>query len=122
MSESILWLLCDTRKAKKQGMNAIEERQRARLAEMVALARANSPYYRELYKDLPERVEDTTLLPVTSKKKLMARFDDWCTDREVTLEKVRPYVENRNLFGKQFLDKYLVITTSGTTGPTASFC
>lgn len=68
MNESMLWLLRDTRKAKKQGMNAIKERQRARLAEMVAFARANSPYYRELYKDLPERIEDTTLLPITSKK------------------------------------------------------
>ena len=40
MNESILWLLRDTRKAKKQGMNAIKERQRARLAEIVAFARA----------------------------------------------------------------------------------
>lgn len=48
MNESMLWLLRDTRKARKQGMNAIKERQRARLAEIVAFARDNSPYYREL--------------------------------------------------------------------------
>lgn len=85
---------------------------------MVAFARANSPYYRELYKDLPDRVEDPTMLPVTDKKKLMARFDDWVTDREVTLEKARPFVENPDLFrfGKKLLGKYFVITTSGTTG------
>lgn len=114
--ESMLWLLRDIRRTRKQGPAAIKQRQRARLAEMVAFARANSPYYRELYRDLPTRVEDPTLLPITTKKALMAHFDDWVTDREVTLEKVRPFVENRDLFGKQLLGRYLVVTTSGTTG------
>jgi len=78
--------LIDTRRAKREGPAGIAQRQRARLAEMVAFARSNSPYYRELYRDLPAHVEDPTLLLVTDKKKLMARFDDWVTDREVTLE------------------------------------
>lgn len=116
MSENLLQLLLDTHRARKQGPTAIASRQRARLAEMVTFARANSPYYRKLYQDLPERVEDPTLLPVTDKKTLMASFDDWVTDRAVTIEKVRPFVENPDLFGKQFLGKYLVVTTSGTTG------
>ena len=116
MSESMVWLLRDIRSARKQGPAAIERRQRARLAELVAFARANSPYYRELYQDLPTQVEDPTLLPITTKQALMARFDDWVTDREVTLEKARPFVENPDLFGKQLLGKYLVVTTSGTTG------
>ena len=118
MSENTLQVLLDIRQARQQGPAAINKRQRNRLAEMVAYARANSPYYRELYKGLPENVEDPTLLPVTNKKKLMARFDDWVTDREVTLEKARPFVENPDLFGsgRQLLGKYFAITTSGTTG------
>jgi phenylacetate-coenzyme A ligase PaaK-like adenylate-forming protein len=116
MSESLLWLLRDTRSARKHGPAAIAQRRRARLAEIVGFARANSPYYRDRYRDLPERIENPTLLPITTKKALMARFDDWVTDREVTIEKTRPFVENPDLFGKQFLGKYLVITTSGTTG------
>lgn len=109
-------LLRDIYRTRKQGQAAIEQRQRDRLTEMVSYARVHSPYYRELYRGLPERVEDPTLLPVTDKKKLMARFDDWVTDREVTFEKARPFVETPDLFGKQLLGKYLVITTSGTTG------
>ena len=118
MNKNILWRLRDIRQARQQGPAAIKQRQRNRFAEMVAYARANSPYYRELYKGLPERVEDPTLLPVTDKKKLMARFNDWVTDREVTIEKAHPFVENPDLFGfgKQLLGKYFVITTSGTTG------
>jgi phenylacetate-coenzyme A ligase PaaK-like adenylate-forming protein len=99
----------------------VAEQRRTRLAEMVAFARAHSPYYRELYHDLPQRVEDPALLPVTDKKKLMARFDDWVTDREVTLDKVRRFISNPDLVGEKFLGKYLVATTSGTTGTPGIF-
>lgn len=46
----------------------------------------------------------------------MARFDDWATDREVTTEKARAFVDNPDRIGEPFLGKYLVATTSGTTG------
>ena len=95
--------------------------QRARLAEMVAFARAKSPYYRELYQGLPERIEDSTLLPVTDKKQLMARFDDWVTDPQVTIEKVRRFIGDPGLVGEKFLGKYLVATTSGTSGTPGIF-
>lgn len=121
MSENQLRMLWDARRAIKQGPSAIAQCQRARLAEIVAFARANSPYYRELYRDLPEQVEDPTLLPVTNKKKLMARFDDWVTDRDVTLDKVRQFISNPDLVGEKFLGKYLIATTSGTTGTPGIF-
>lgn len=54
MSQSLWWLLPDARKARKQAPTGLAIRQRARLAEMVAFARAQSAYYWELYKDLPE--------------------------------------------------------------------
>lgn len=117
----MLRLLLDARRARKQGSAAIAQRQRTRVTEMVAFARANSPYYRELYRDLPERVEDATLLPVTDKQRLMARFDDWATDREVTIGKARAFAENPDLIGERFLGKYTLNTTSGTTGTPGIF-
>ena len=121
MTDGLLWFARQARSIRRQTSEAIEQRQRARLAEMVGHARANSPYYRELYQNLPERVEDATLLPVTDKKKLMARFDDWVTDREVTIEKVRRFIEDPTLVGEKFLGKYLVATTAGTTGTPGVF-
>ncbi|MEU7856905.1 hypothetical protein [Nonomuraea sp. NPDC049141] len=100
----------------REGPAAIARRQRAHLVEMVAYARANSPYYRELYRDLPEQVDDPMLLPVTNKKLLMGRFDDWVTDREVTLERVQEFVADPALVGERFCGKYLVATTTGTSG------
>ncbi|MGC7097338.1 phenylacetate--CoA ligase family protein [Amycolatopsis lurida] len=46
----------------------------------------------------------------------MAHFDDWATDREITLGKVREFVDDPSRIGARFLGKYLVATTSGTTG------
>jgi phenylacetate-coenzyme A ligase PaaK-like adenylate-forming protein len=121
MSESFLRLLWDARSARKHGPSAVAQRQRARLAEMVTYARARSPYYHELYQSLPEQVDDPKQLPITDKKKLMVRFDDWMTDREVTVEKVRAFINNLDLIGEKFLGKYTVATTSGTTGTPGIF-
>jgi phenylacetate-CoA ligase len=116
MRESVRQLTRESRSAVREGPVGTARRQRAHLADLVAYARANSPYYRELFQDLPEQVDDPALLPVTNKKKLMARFDDWVTDREVTRDKVEAFVADPRLVGHRFLDKYLVATTSGTSG------
>jgi hypothetical protein len=67
---------------KGRGTAQSAQRQRALLADTIAYAGANSPYYRELCRELPEPVECPEVLPVTDKKTLMAHFDDWCVDRE----------------------------------------
>ena len=95
--------------------------QRPRVAELVAHARAHSPYYRELYAGLPSTVDTTETLPVTDKKALMARYDDWATDRAVTLTAARAFVADPALSGEKFLGEYLAVTTSGTTGTPAVF-
>jgi len=121
MSESVLRLMLDTHRARKLGGKSIVQRRQARFAEMVAFARTHSPYYRELYRGLPDRVDDPVRLPVTSKSALMERFDDWVTDREVTGDQVRAFVSNLNLVGERLLGRYLVATTSGTTGTRGIF-
>ncbi|MCL5110721.1 MAG: phenylacetate--CoA ligase family protein [Chloroflexi bacterium] len=51
----------------------------------------------------------------------MSRFDDWVTDRDVTIEKARKFIEDPSLIGAPFLGKYTVATTSGTTGTPGIF-
>lgn len=114
--ESLLRLVLDARKVRKRGGEAAQLLQRSRLADIVRYARERSPYYRELYRDLPEEINDVSLLPTTDKKSLMERFDDWSTDRDVTLAKARAFVEDTTLIGERFLGKYTVAVTSGTTG------
>ena len=114
-SEGFLWLLRDARHARKQGSDAIAQRQRTRLSAIVAYARAQSPYFRALYRDVPDPVEDLSALPVTHKKQLMAHYDEWVADRAVTIEKVRTFVSDPTVIGDRFLGRYTALTTSGTT-------
>jgi putative adenylate-forming enzyme len=116
MTESVSWLRRDAVKARKAGPAAIEQRRRERLADIVAYARARSPYYAKLYDGLPDRVDDPTLLPVTDKRTLMGHFDDWVTDRAVTFADVTAFVDDPDRIGRRFLGKYSIATTSGTTG------
>jgi hypothetical protein len=46
----------------------------------------------------------------------MARFDDWVTDPEVTIDRLRAIAADRRRVGERFLGRYLGTTTSGTTG------
>ncbi|MBO4207825.1 phenylacetate--CoA ligase family protein [Micromonospora echinofusca] len=116
MAERILPILRDMRRARRGGPEAVQRRQRARLTAMVRHARARSPYYRELYRDLPAHVADVGLLPVTTKRELMARFDDWVTDPAVTLDAARAFIDDPSRVGDLLLGRYRVGTSSGSTG------
>jgi phenylacetate-coenzyme A ligase PaaK-like adenylate-forming protein len=121
MSDVSLSVYRDARRAFKEGREGILRRQRERLTAEIAYVRAKSRYYAELYASLPDRVDDVTCLPVTDKQKLMARFDDWVTDPELTLERVRAHAEDPANVGRRLLGKYTVTTSSGTTGRRAFF-
>ena len=95
-----------------------EERQEIRekrLEAIVEHARKNSPYYRKLYQELPESfcLSD---LPHTDKKNLMQNWNDWVCDRELRLREVEKFMEDTDNIGRKFKKKYLVFTTSGSTG------
>jgi len=121
MSDTALAVFRDARKAQKEGKQGIVQRQRVRLAEQIAYVRAHSRYYGELYRHLPDHVDDVTLLPVTNKQKLMDRFDEWVTDPQLTLERVRTHADDPALVGERLFGDYTVTTSSGTTGRRAFF-
>jgi phenylacetate-coenzyme A ligase PaaK-like adenylate-forming protein len=114
-----LQVMADAWRALKGGPEAIADRQRRRLAGLVAHARAHSPYYAEAYAHLPEGLDDLQAMPPTNKRMLMARFDDWATDRAVTREAVSAFVADHAAIGTDFLGRYALWTTSGTTGEPA---
>ena len=105
-------------------MNA-EERcslQARRLKELVEYARKNSPFYQRLYRDVPESF-DLSDLPPTDKKTLMANWNGWVCDRELTLEQVEQFMADKRNIGGKLNGKYLVFTTSGSTGvPLVAAC
>ena len=62
----------------------ILSRQQNRLTALVAHARQHSPYYADLYAGLPHAALDLRRLPVVAKPELMANFDDWVSDPNLT--------------------------------------
>lgn len=90
-------------------------KQKERLKELVAYAREHSPYFKELYKNLPE---DFSLenLPPTNKGDLLANYDSYVTDPELSLEKIRAYLARDPEDASLLLGKYTALQTSGSTG------
>ena len=110
----------DRRLANDDGA-ALVQLQKQRLEKIVAYARQHSPFYRDLYQNLPEDGFDLADLPPVTKPQLMANFDDWATDRAVTRAGVDAFIRDKSRVGERYLGKYSVWTTSGTTGEPGIF-
>ena len=98
------------------GAEAIAAAGRSRFNALVRFARSESPFYRDAYRGLPEREIDPRELPVVTKPTLMAHFDDWVTDPEISLAGVTAFVADRGHIGERYLGRYVVWKSSGTTG------
>jgi phenylacetate-coenzyme A ligase PaaK-like adenylate-forming protein len=101
------------------GRKRIEAKQLKNLRRLIQKARKKSPYFNKLYAHLP----DTNLiklndLPVTSKVDLMGEFDNWLTDRSLTLAQAREHMGNMDNLGIP-IGQYAVFRTSGSSGEPA---
>lgn len=86
-----------------------------RLRELVSYAQNKSPYFNKLYTDISEDFKLSDL-PVTNKVELMEHFDEWITDRDIKLEDINKFMKNLDNIGRKFNGRYMVFTTSGSTG------
>ena len=86
-----------------------------RLKELVRYAEKNSPFYHQLYCNVPRDFKLTDL-PPTDKKTLMAEWNNWICDRNLKLEQVYRFMEDKHNIGARLNGKYLIFTTSGSTG------
>lgn len=107
--------LGETHKADKMSRDERLLLRQKRLAEHIGYVKENSPFFSELYSGIsPESPLDA--FPVTNKLMLMENYDRWHTDRSVTLEKVREFMTDTDNVGRKLDGKYLVFSTSGSTG------
>ncbi len=93
----------------------------ARLAQLLRTTIADSPFYRAR-----QRPATKTPLPLqdfepVEKAELMRHFDDWATDRQITRESVDAFVSDPERVADAYLGRYLVWTSSGTTGEPGIF-
>ncbi len=101
---------------------AVAHRARARLTHLVDFARRRSPFYARHLRNVA-RADAFALadLPAVSKCELMAHFDDWATDHAVTRAAVDAFIDRAENIGDSFLGRYVVWTSSGSTGTPGIF-
>lgn len=96
----------------------VEEYQARALQACREYAYAHSPFYQRFHRGLTDRPLQE--LPVLTKAMLMEHFDELVTDRSIHLEDVRQYLAHPG--GQEcFLNRYRVMTTSGSTGQPGVF-
>jgi phenylacetate-CoA ligase len=103
------------------GAAAITAARRQRCAALLHHARAHSPFYRDLWRDVPATAPQLADLPVVTKPALMAAFDTWSTDRGIRWPDVETFIGARAHIGQRFRDRYLIWMSSGTTGKPGVF-
>jgi phenylacetate-coenzyme A ligase PaaK-like adenylate-forming protein len=113
---SRLHLAIDQLRAEHEGSAGLARRRDQRLRALVEHARAGSPVYEHLYRGL--RTPNLALhdLPPVTKPELMADFDNWVTDRSLTLAALKEFTADPTRVGAPYLGRYFVGATSGTTG------
>ena len=112
---SLLKALALTKRADRMGNSERVALQQKRLKELISYVKGNSPYFAELYEHIDENAP-LSALPVTNKKEMMTHFDQWITDRSITKAKVEHFMSDISNVGTKLDGKYLVYTTSGSTG------
>jgi len=90
--------------------------QRRRLTQLVRLAAGHVALYRSLYAGIdPDRFELRDL-PSIDKDLMRRNFADTIADERIALDDVLDHLAQVGITGRNLRDRYLVATTSGTTG------
>jgi phenylacetate-CoA ligase len=96
----------------------VEEYQARALHACREYAYAHSPFYQRFHRGLTDR--PLRQLPVLTKAMLMEHFDELVTDRSIHLDEVRQYLAHPG-GQERYLNRYRVMTTSGSTGQPGVF-
>jgi phenylacetate-CoA ligase len=83
-----------------------------RLAALLREAAAHSPIYQRRLKGSPSF---SAIEPI-DKTELMQHFDEWATDRRITRALVQPFIARTDNLADGLLGRYLVWTSSGSSG------
>ncbi|HZF84836.1 MAG TPA: AMP-binding protein, partial [Burkholderiaceae bacterium] len=92
-----------------------------RLAALLAAARGHSRHYRRVLAGCDPATQKLKDLPISRKAELMRDFDGWVADPDISLTKLRRFVADPSNIGQDFLGRYTVWESSGSTGEPAVF-
>ncbi|HUL66731.1 MAG TPA: AMP-binding protein [Burkholderiaceae bacterium] len=91
----------------------LERHQGRRLQALRTFVAARSPFYQRFHRGSQDRPLQE--LPILTKATMMENFDALVTDRQIRLSEAERYL-GEPATARLFLDRYVVLSTSGTTG------
>jgi phenylacetate-CoA ligase len=101
----------------------LEQQQARKFLRLVDHVQQRSPFYRALINN--RRIDIRTCtpsdFPVLTKGELLDNFDDIVTDRSITKKKLEAFLSASKDPTDLFDDRYIVCSSSGTSGQTAIF-
>lgn len=117
-SGAVAW---DVSCASAGSLQGIAQRQKTRLATLLEVAGRGSRLVRTMLQG--RGAADVTLadLPVTHKRDLMRRFDDWVCDPALRLPGLLAFTADPERIAQPYLGRYQVWESSGTSGEPAVF-
>ncbi len=93
----------------------------ARLAALLAVAFDDSPFYRRRRPGMAGEIPRLEQVAPVDKAELMRHFDDWATDREIRRASIEAFLSAPGRLADAYLGRYLVWTSSGTSGEPGIF-
>jgi phenylacetate-coenzyme A ligase PaaK-like adenylate-forming protein len=93
--------------------------QKQRLQRLLFHAVSKSEFYHKLYKGIDVARCQLRDLPVVTKSIMMENYDRFVTDERLKLREIRSWKNDKKNDGKMYLDEFIPIYTSGSSGETA---
>jgi putative adenylate-forming enzyme len=109
----VLWKRQAQERSCRWSRPELEDYQLRRGAELRRFARERSPFYRRFHRGLEHR--PLSELPILTKAALMENFDELVTDSTLRLAAVEAFLR-QDSGSRLFLDRYVALATSGSTG------
>ncbi|MCH5268570.1 MAG: phenylacetate--CoA ligase family protein [Lachnospiraceae bacterium] len=117
----LLWNLYQLKRNEHKSREQIRILQDKKLRKLLYHAYDHSTYYRRTFEQAGITREQIKSLPLSAfpaidKKILMEYFDEIVTKKDIVQEKLRKFDEENSVEQKEFLGKYHVVHSSGSTG------
>ena len=96
--------------------NRIARIQQQRFRRLLHHAFDHSEFYHELYRGIDLDHCPITDIPIVTKSVMMDHFDRLVTDKRLKLGEIQEWIARKSNYGKLYLDEYLPIPTSGSSG------
>jgi phenylacetate-CoA ligase len=111
---SIVW-------ANKLSRSSLDLIQKARLNNFIHHSVSRSPVYQHMNFSYRDRLISNEPILHISKSDLMARFNEWVLDKNITISQAKNFLAKPSCIGKLFLNRYYLWESSGSSGTPGIF-